>query len=425
MRIGCSPGCSSGRDSVSFPTPGHSARESGVHKIDVAERRARLARRHRLAPGNLASDVVDAARSVVCLHGTDPGTIYLSARARLEGMTTAQMDQALYEDRSLVKHLAMRRTLFVFPRDAVPAAQAGASNRVADRERRRLVQEVETAGLHHDGARWLDEASTQVLAVLADGREATSSELRAEIPLLEGAITYGEGKSWGGKAPIGPRVLTTLSAAGQIVRASNDGNWTTSRPRWASMEAWLGNPIESWSEAEGVSWLVERWLRAFGPGSEIDIKWWLGSTLTLVRRALADLGAVEVDLDGQVGYLLPDDLDATDPVEPWAALLPPLDPTTMGWFERDWYLGSYKAQLFDTTGNGGPAIWWDGRIVGGWRQDDAGEVELQLLEDVGADGQRAIEAEAARLTAWFDGIRVLPRFPSPLSKLTAGPNPRG
>ena len=34
--------------------------------------------------------------------------------------------------------------------------------------------------------------------MLADGREATSSELRKEIPLLEGSIAYGEGKSWGG-----------------------------------------------------------------------------------------------------------------------------------------------------------------------------------------------------------------------------------
>ena len=123
------------------------------------------------------------------------------------------------------------------------------------------------------------------------------------------------------------------------------------------------------------------------------------------------------------GYVLPDDLDPVDPVEPWAALLPPLDPTTMGWFEREWYLGAYKSLIFDTAGNAGPTVWWDGRIVGGWRQDDAGAVELQMLEDVGADGTRAIEHEADRLTDWFGGTRVLPRFPSPLSKQVSG-NPR-
>jgi hypothetical protein len=357
---------------------------------------------------------------MVCLHATDPVTVYLSARARMDGMTVTDMERALYVDRSLVKHLGMRRTLFVFPRETLGYAQAGASNRVAESERRRLIRDVERAGLHRNAERWLSEAWEQVLAVLSGGREATSSELRDEIPLLEGSITYGQGKSWGGPVPVGPRVLTTLSAAGHVVRASNDGGWTTSRPRWASMKSWLGEEIAPRTEAEGVARLVELWLRAFGPGTAADIKWWLGSTAAAVRRALAEVHAVEVELDGQTGYLLPDDLEATDPVEPWAALLPPLDPTTMGWFERDWYLGPYKPQLFDASGNAGPTVWWDGRIVGGWRQSDTGEVILQMLEDVGAEGLRAIEHEAARLTEWFGGTRVLPRFPSPLSKAVAG-----
>ncbi len=387
-----------------------------MRAVSVEERRARLARRQRLAPGRRASDVVDAARSVVCLHGTDPATIFLSAWARVDGFALADLDRALYSDRSLVKHLAMRRTLFVFPRDVLGAAQAGASERVADTERRRLIRDVEKAGLYPDGEQWLAEASAQVLEALSGGREATSSELRVEIPLLEGAIMYGEGKSWGGNAPVGPRVLTTLSAAGQIVRATNDGGWTTSRPRWTSMAAWLGEELSAPTQPEGMTGLVERWLRAFGPGTAADMKWWLGSTVAAVRRALAELETVEVDLDGRTGYLLPDDLEPTEPVEPWAALLPPLDPTTMGWFERDWYLGDYKSRLFDTSGNAGPTAWWDGRIVGGWRQGDNGEVILQLLEDPGSEARAALDAEAARLTTFLAGTRFLPRFPSPLSK---------
>lgn len=389
-----------------------------MRTVDLRERRARLARRHRVAPGERAGDVEEAARSVVCLHGTDPATVYLSAWARVEGMTVADMDRALYSDRSLVKHLAMRRTLFVFPRDILGDAQAGASDRVADAERRRLTREVERAGLQADGERWLSQACEQVLAALADGREARSAELRKEIPLLEGSMVYGEGRSWGGKISVGPRVLTVLSAAGRIVRASNEGAWFTSRPRWALMSDWLGEELAAPPEAEGVAGLVERWLRAFGPGTEADIKWWLGSTVKAVRGGLAAIGAVEVDLDGRTGYLLPDDLDPPDPVAPWAALLPPLDPTTMGWYERDWYLGPHRAQLFDPAGNAGPTIWWDGRIVGGWRQDGDGAVVLQLLEDVGADALAAVEAEAARLTSWLGSTRVLPRFPSPLFRAT-------
>ena len=73
-------------------------------------------------------------------------------------------------------------------------------------------------------------------------------------------------------------------------------------------------------------------------------------------------------------------------------------------------------QLFDTNGNAGATIWCDGRIVGGWRQDGRGEVDVQLLEDVGREARRAIDAEAARLTGWLAGVRVLPRFPSPLCR---------
>jgi hypothetical protein len=392
-----------------------------VRKIDVAERRARLACRHRLASGYRAGDAVEAAASMVCLHGTDPATVYLSAHARVEDMTIADLDQALYADRSLVKHMAMRRTLFVFPRETLPVAQAGASLRVADAERRRLIRDVENAELRRDGKRWLAQVSKQVLTALAGGREATSSELRDEIPLLQGSITYGEGRSWGGPVAIGPRAMTVLSAEGLIVRASNDGGWVTSRPRWAATRSWLGEPIAPLPESEGVAGLVERWLRAFGPGTAVDVKWWLGSTMGAVRQALADLNAVEVDLKGQTGYLLPDDLEATDAVEPWAALLPPLDPTTMGWSQRDWYLGPHRDQLFDTNGNAGPTLWWEGRIVGGWRQSDSGEVVLQVLDDIGTEGVQALEREAARLSDWLDGARVLPRFPSPLFKATAAP----
>ncbi len=260
-------------------------------RIEVAERRARLARRHRLAAGLRAADVVAAVRSIVCLHGTDPSTIYMSAWARVDDMSRADLDRALYEDRSLIKHMAMRRTLFVFPREILGAAQAGASQRVAGAERRRLVKEVEQVGLQKDGERWLAAASKQVLEALSDGREATASELRREIPALEGSMTYGEGKSWGGKVSVGPRVLTILSASGLIVRASNDGAWTASRPRWASMGSWLGTPLEPPPEADGLAALIERWLRAFGPGTEADLKWWLGSTLTRrPRRAGAARG---------------------------------------------------------------------------------------------------------------------------------------
>ena len=78
--------------------------------IATAERRARLAIRHHLAAGRAAATVEDAARDQVGLHATDPTTIYLSAWARVDGLDRATMERALYDDRTLVRMIGMRRT---------------------------------------------------------------------------------------------------------------------------------------------------------------------------------------------------------------------------------------------------------------------------------------------------------------------------
>jgi hypothetical protein len=387
-----------------------------MRSFDVAERRARLMRRHCLAPEHRAEDVLAASDGLVCLHATDPAGVYVAAWARVDGLTAAEVDKALYVDRTLVKHLCMRRTLFVLGRDLLGLTIAAASSRVADQERRRVAKDVEKAGLFRNGAAWLRAAEAATLEALDDLGEATSTELRAAVELLQGSIVYAPDKPYGGEVPVGPRVLTCLSAAGEILRASNRGGWNVSRPAWARTATWLGEEPEARPEREARAELVRRWLLAFGPATVADVKWWLGSTVTAVRAALADVGAVDVDLHGEAGVALPDDLEPVPAPEPSAALLPPLDPTTMGWFGRDWYLGSHRAQIFDSTGNGGATAWWDGRIVGGWYQGSDGEVVVQLLDDVGAEATAALEREAARLTAWLAGIRVSPRFPSPLWK---------
>ncbi len=63
--------------------------------------------------------------------------------------------------------------------------------------------------------------------------------------------------------------------------------------------------------------VVRRWLERFGPGTEGDIRWWTGWTARIVRAALADIGAVQVDLDGATGYVLADDLDLTPAPRSW------------------------------------------------------------------------------------------------------------
>jgi len=381
------------------------------------ERRARLARRHVVAPGRRAEDVVAATRAMTVLHATEPATVYLSLFARVDDLTHAEVDRLLYEERALVKQLAMRRTLFVFPGDLLPAAWGSASARVATQLRARLVKEVQTAGIATDGSAWLEAARAAVLARLAADGELSAQELREQVPELSGRLDMAVGKSYGANVPIAPRVLTQLAVESEIVRGRNGGHWRTSRPMWTLMRDWLGEEPVPLKADEGYATLVARWLATFGPGTAADVQWWLGGTAGAVKQALADVGAVQVGLDGgDVGWVLPDDLEPDDGAEPWAALLPVLDPTVMGWKDRSFFLGPHGEAIFDRNGNAGTTAWWDGRIVGCWVQDPDGVVHLDLLEELDADGRAALEHEAARLTAWLDGVRVSTVYSSPAMK---------
>jgi hypothetical protein len=207
------------------------------------------------------------------------------------------------------------------------------------------------------------------------------------------------------------QLLTYFSARGDIVRATNLGAWSTARPRWTLMKNWLGDVPEWCSAAEGYSELVRRWLRTFGPGTEEDIVWWLGSTKAAVRTALAELAAVEVSLDhGDYGWLLPYQIEQAPDPGPWVALLPTLDPTVMGWRRRRFYLDRHSEHLFDNNGNAGTTVWVDGRVVGYWAQDQSGVVQLQLLERVSTRAQRDLASEAKRLTEWLGGLQLATVF---------------
>src|SRR6476469_10019725 len=95
--------------------------------ISVEERRSRLGRRHRLHPSGRTDDVAAVADSLVALHSTDPVTVYLSAMARMEHPAVSSVEDALYVDRTVVRHHAMRRTLWVATPEVVRQMHAAAT----------------------------------------------------------------------------------------------------------------------------------------------------------------------------------------------------------------------------------------------------------------------------------------------------------
>ncbi|MFN2590428.1 MAG: winged helix DNA-binding domain-containing protein [Actinomycetota bacterium] len=381
-------------------------------RISGKERRARLARRHHLATAARAP--VDVAEALVGIHSTDPRTVFLSIWARMRSVDVTAIEDALYEERAIVRMLGMRRTLFVVPREVVPVVQAACSEAIARRERRRIIQVIEQSNPRGDAAHGLRDAERRALRVITERGEAVGAEITKADPALAKKIVMARGTRFETEVSIGSRALVLLSMEARIVRGRPRGTWVSSQYRWTPAQRWFTDRLPRMTAAEAQAELVRRWLRSYGPGTTADLRWWTGLTAREIARALEAVKPAEVDLDGASGWVLTEDLDPVRSSRPHAVLLPSLDSTVMGWTERGWYLGEHGPALFDRSGNAGPTVWWDGRVVGAWSQRKTGEILFRLLEAVGSEATAAIEAEAERLHVWLGDTRVIPRFPTPL-----------
>jgi hypothetical protein len=385
-------------------------------RVSVGERRARFAQRHRLLPAALADSPPEVAQSLVVLHGTDPASVHLSIAARLKQPTVDAIERALYEERSLVRMLGMRRTVFVVPSELAPVVQAACTKAIAVKQRQLYTEMFSRAGFTDDIGRWLSEVEESTLRALKRRGEATAIELSQDEPRLKQQILLAEGKPYEALQSASTRVLFLLAAEGRIVRGRPKGSWISGQFRWSPVEQWLAGGLPSLDVVDAQRELVQCWLRAFGPGIVADLRWWTGLTAGEINRALKHLDTVDVDLDGVPGLLLSEDLEPPKAPPSWVALLPALDPTPMGWNARAWFLGEYAPILFDRSGNVGPTVWCDGRIVGGWAQRKSGEIVYRLLEDVGREAKTHIDAAADALSRWIGRVRVTPRFRTPLER---------
>jgi hypothetical protein len=386
-------------------------------RVSAAERRRLLIRRHHLHGD--AADVDTVATSLVGLHATEPASVHLAVLAR--SSTSALSDAALHQRRSLVRWMGMRRTLFVLPRDLVPVVQAAAGRSVAALMRRRLIRRLELNGAQPaipdgDVRGWLAAVEDGVANTLQTLGNATGwqlgqrdARLRTVIPpRLPSDVTQTVTSS----------LLALLGAEGRIVRGAADGDWTSRRHRWEPVTVhWPhGLPDVDVESARGE--LARRWLASFGPAPVSDLQWWTGWNQRTTRAALERVTTVDVDLYGTVGIALDDDAlerDLARPLpRPRATLLPTLDATPMGWKQRNWFLGVDPRMLFDTRGNIGPTVWWNGQIIGGWTIARDGEIRTELLTDRGAAASSAVDRAADRLQTRLNGSVVSSSVAFPL-----------
>lgn len=387
-----------------------------LREVTVEERRARLGSRHRLAPSARTDDVVTIADALVALHSSDPVTVYLSATARMATPSIEAVEASLYDDRVLVRFHAMRRTLWVASPAVARLAHASSTPMLAGAERRRLVKMLEENGIG-DGDKWLDEACAAALASLDDLGEASARELGEAVPELRHPLELAPGKRYAQTIAAHTRVLLQLGLEGEVLRTRPVGSWVSGQYRWVHATRWIPGGISGSDPREAATELTHRWLRAFGPASAADLQWWTGWTKRDTTAALVAAGAEPVSVEGFEAWIARDDVDVVDDVEPWVAFLPGLDPTTMGWKERGWYLDPGHAEAaFDGNGNAGPTIWIDGRVVGSWAQRPDGTIAHVVFEELPKSRLAAVAAAADQLRELLGDTRISMRFPAPVTK---------
>ncbi|MFN8109250.1 MAG: winged helix DNA-binding domain-containing protein [Thermoleophilia bacterium] len=387
--------------------------------IGDAERRARLMWRHHLARDSRIDDPARIADDLVGLHSSDPATVYLSLWARMRTPSVAGVRAAL--DGELLRHHAMRRTLWVMSPPVARAAHAASTAGLAAEQWRRLAGLVHDSGIADDGAAWCRDAREELLdALRAQGAPTSARALGRLVPRLAAPLQLAVGKPYAGTQGAHSRLLMCLAFDGAVTRFSPERTWNSGEYLWGPMEARLPEGIAGMDAMEARAAIAHRYLWAFGPATTDDVRWWTGWTKTHTVRALADAGSLPCTTEAGAAWLAHDDRsDSGEPEARGAAFLPSLDPTAMGWRHRGFAHGELTEMLgplCDRAGNVGPTVWLDGAIVGGWGQRPDGEVVYRTLAPVPARRRRELDAAAAELTGLMDGTVVKPRFPTALAK---------
>ena len=379
-----------------------------------------MATRHRLIRVHRCDDVAAVSDDVVALHSSDPVTVFLSAAVRMIDPSVEAIEAALYRDRSVLRHHAMRRTLWVMTPGVAQLAHAATGRKVAARQRQELLKRLAASAEIDNPDEWLDIALERIVGLVSSEGSIMTRALGDQLPELKIPLAYPGPRGTSVDIIAHTKVIQLAGFEGRVVRTQPQGTWIGSQYSWAPMDEWLAGGVDTVDERKAMAGLVQRWLERFGPGTETDLVWWTGSTKTAIRRALADTAATEVGLEsgGAAWLAAGDDIGGPPPdeasKEPWVAVLPGLDPTVMGWKERSWYLDDdVAARVFDRNGNAGPTVMVDGQVVGGWGQRADGALATELYRPVSREALAAIDVELDRLHSFIGDTRFKVRFPSP------------
>ncbi|HEX3789500.1 MAG TPA: winged helix DNA-binding domain-containing protein [Pseudonocardiaceae bacterium] len=379
-------------------------------EIDLAAVRAHALAKQGLTGAGLPS-VLAAVERTAGVYGSAP-TPYLSLSARIPAFRIGDLDAELYERRSLVRVRCMHEMVYVVAVDRVgtlTAATAPGDKAVA---RILRVSGMSTAELA--------ELSDRIEAALADTPPATVAELRERL----GKDTLRDPGHL-------PYTVALMARQLRLVRTRPRGSWRSDGFGYARWADWVAQPLELPEPERARVELARYYLRAFGPATAADLKWWAGWTVRDTTAALAALEAelAPVRIGGQQAWVLGAELSALSgaEMEPGVRLLPVWDTYSMGYADRARIAGPVEHhRVFDKVGNATSMLLVDGEAAGLWELDDdgrGGPVTVRVAPFRRLDKARwgQVDAAAGRIATALDASNLrIDRVSAPANLDTAG-----
>jgi hypothetical protein len=336
-----------------------------------------------LLAGKPARDPVAVTRRLLAVQGQDPRGARLAIRARSTGLTAADVDRALSDDRSLLITWLNRGTLHLVCSEDYRWLHALTTPPLLTGNARRLRQEGVTQAAAERGVRAIERA-------LAEEGPLTRAQLRVRIAAARVRTE--------GQALVHLLMLATLR--GLTVRGPMAGH----EHAYVLVRDWLGEQAPVEREA-ALAELARRYLAGHAPADARDLARWSGLAL---RDARAGLAAIAAELRERPDGLLELAKRRKAPAEPRPLLLGAFDPLLLGWCSREEIVGANKT-LVTSNGLFRPFALVRGKAVASWKLVK-GDVVLELFGRLARADRAALEEDA------HDVIRYLAPTPTPTPK---------
>jgi Winged helix DNA-binding domain len=317
--------------------------------------------------GEPLTSPVDVAERLLAVQGQDPRGFRLAVRARTDGLSAADVERALGEERSLLVTWLNRGTLHLVRSEDYSWLQALTTPPLFTSSARRLRQE----GVPPADA---ERALATIGRALGDEGPLTRVQLRERVD-ASGVRTEGQAML---------HLLFLAALRGIVVRGPMVGK----QHAYVLVREWLGEP-KPLDRDKALAELARRYLVGHQPASDRDLAKWAGLPL---RDARAGLAAIAGELNQNEDGLLRLTKNRPAAKAPPPRLLGAFDPSLLGWASRDPILGRHEPKVV-SGGLFRPFAMADARAVAGWKWAK-GEASIDPYERLPAKHAAALKADA-------------------------------